>query len=165
MTAAAPPANAGLTFVEQNNITFYCDGPPRPQQPCCPPDETSQQLLFQIWSTVQEILADLGGKRPFVDSTVHAGLTGTGAVAISPSAAAIRVDITARGDPWPDNPGTPDFLFSIGFITPFAVGTPLRGSRLVYDHQIFQYPSYTDQIGYTLPAGVTISIVELVTSV
>src|SRR5215472_3169191 len=136
-----------------------------PGQDCCPPDPQLMNIISQVLRLEYEILAGLSGqKSPFVDSTVHSNLTGTGAVSISPTAAAIRIDITSKPTPWPDNPGTPDFLFSIGFITPFAVGTPLRGSRLVYDHQTFQYPSYTDQIGYTLAGGVLINLVELVTA-
>lgn len=159
-------ASANLQFTVSVEVTPFCTAPgPDLTEPCCPPDPVTQQLLFSINSAVQQILQDLASpKLPFVDSTVHASLSGTGAVSISPAAAAVRVDIVSRPTPWPDNPGTPDFLFSIGFITPFAVGTPLRGSRLVYDHQTFQYPSYTDQIGYTLPGGVMINLVELVTA-
>lgn len=143
---------------------WYCGGAPGlPLQPCCPPDETTQQLLYQIYSTVQEILSDLGsGKFPYKDDVVHSGLSGTGAVTIKPTAVAIRVDVTTRPPSQPDNPGTPNYFFQMGYITPFAVGTPLRGQRLVYDHQTFQYPTYTDQIGYTLPANVVVNIVELV---
>ena len=150
----------------QHTPTFYCQGQPNvPTQPCCPPDPTLQQLLFQIYGTVQQILDDLAGvgRLPYVDSTVHPSLSGTGAVTIAPTAAAIRIDILNRPSNQPVNPGTPDYFFDLGFITPFAVGTPLRGQRLLYDHQIYAYPTYTDQIGYTLPQGVVVNLVELVT--
>jgi len=163
---AYSPAIANTSQQVAVAITPFCtEAPPQLVTPCCPPDPTLENLISQVLRLEYQILSMFSpGKLPFVDSTVHASLSGTGAVSISPAAAAVRVDIVSRPTPWPDNPGTPDFLFSIGFITPFAVGTPLRGSRLVYDHQTFQYPSYTDQIGYTLPGGVMINLVELVTA-
>lgn len=62
---------------------------------------------------------------------------------------------------WPNNPGTPNYYFSLGFATPFAGGTPLKGQRLVYNHQVFSWPTYTDAIGYTLYPDVNIDLIEL----
>jgi len=149
-----------------HTLSFSCGtGPPgEPTLPCCPPDPVMQQLLFQIYATVQQILADLAGeKQPYVDSTVHQSLINSGSIPISPKSKAIRVDVITRPSNQPVNPGDPNYFFDLGFITPFALGTPLRGQRLLYDHQIYEYPTYTDQVGYTLPAGVTINLVELVT--
>lgn len=157
------PQYAGQYVGTTGTYQWLCTPiPPTLLPDCCPPDPGLLALLNQVLQLEQEILAGLPGpKKPYVDSTVHAGLTGTGAVRIDPAAVAIRIDITSRPDAPTPNPYQPPYLLSLGFITPFAVGTPLRGSRLVYDHQIYQYPSYTDQIGYGLEDGITISIVEL----
>jgi hypothetical protein len=100
---------------------------------------------------------------PTVDSTVHANLSGNGRVTISPTAAGVRIEITSRPPDWPAGKTDPAYLFSIGFITPRAQGTALRGSRLVYDHQIYEYPYYVDEVDYALALGVTVRLIELVT--
>jgi len=72
-----------------------------------------------------------------------------------------RVEVTSPLASWPHNPGSPNYYISLGFITSIAAGSPLKGWRLVYGSQTFPIMSYADQIGYTLPASVSIDLVEL----
>jgi hypothetical protein len=157
------PTPATGQFRQYDSMVLYCTAPPSAvMQACCPPDPYLQVLINQVLQLEQLILESLPqGKVPYVDGVKHANLSGTGTVALTAQAVAIRVDIVSRPDPWPSHPGTPPYLYSLGFITPYAVGTPLRGSRLVYDHQIYEYPSYTDQIGWGLADQVVVNIVEL----
>jgi hypothetical protein len=134
------------------------------QSPCCPPDPYLDSKLNAIVGRINEIwsLVSAGtGHGAYVDTVRHTGLSGEGTVSIEPSSRAIRVEVTSSLAQWPHNPQTPNYYYSLGFITPFAVGTPLRGQRLIYNHPIFSWPSYTDLIGYTLEPGVTADLVEL----
>lgn len=154
---------AGIGFGIDAAFRQYCSAvPPALNEACCPPDPLLVQLLTQILQTQQTILASFPKPgTPYKDSTVHTNLAGSRTIAIQPTARAIRVDIVSRPDPWPSNTGTPPYLFSIGFITPYAVGTPLRGSRLVYDHQIYTWPTYTDMISFNLEPNVVVNVTEL----
>jgi hypothetical protein len=156
---------ASLPFQYQISVIPYCNTPPEAtNQPCCPPDPQLTLLINQVMQLEQLILTSL--PKPFgptVDSTVHANLSGNGRVAISPTAAGVRIEITSRPPDWPAGKTDPSYLFSIGFITPRAQGTALRGSRLVYDHQIYEYPYYVDEVDYALALGVTVRLIELVT--
>jgi hypothetical protein len=64
----------------------------------------------------------------------------------------------------PDNPqilpGTPTFYWDMGFITPLAFDTPLRGWRLVFERQSFQLQNVTDAISYTLLGNTVVDVVE-----
>ena len=144
-------------------LTIYCQGqsPTTLQAPCCPPDPSVDLRLGALFDMMQQLLSLQALKGAYQPTITHAGLSGDGTITINPASSAIRVDITSDLSHWPNNPQTPTYFYSLGFITPYAVGTPLKGSRVVYNHQTFTWPSYTDQIGYALAAGVTANIVEL----
>lgn len=148
------------------SFQFFCTGGPNGlNTPCCPPDPIANNYLTQILNIVMNIQAELGQgagpQKPYVDATRHRGLSGDGTIAIQPSSRAIRLEVTSSLAGWPQNQQVPEYYFSLGFITPFAVGTPLRGQRLIYNHQTFAWPTYTDTIGYTLEPGVSADLVEL----
>jgi hypothetical protein len=160
-------ASEGGSVIATNTVslsfTIYCQGqsPTSLNAPCCPPDEITDQKLGAIMDMLTQLLSLQALAGPYQDAASHSGLTGQGTISINPASSAIRFDVTSDLSGWPHNPQTPNYYYSLGFVTPFAVGTPLRGQRLIYNHQIFSWPSYTDQIGYTFPVGITANLVEL----
>lgn len=143
--------------------TIYCQGesPTNVITPCCPPDPSLDIRLRGIMDMLTQLLSLQSLAGPYVPSVSHTGLSGQGTISINPASSAVRFDVTSDLSSWPHNPQTPNYYYSLGFVTPFAVGTPLRGQRLIYNHQIFTWPSYTDTIGYTFPPGITANLVEL----
>jgi hypothetical protein len=147
---------------ENNTFDTYCNGgSPNASQNCCPPDPTLISMLAEIEYDLTQLLSLSALQGAYQDTTRHAGLSGSGTIAINPASSAIRVEVRTDLTNWPQNVQTPPYFYSLGFVTPFAVGTPLKGQRLVYDRQIFTWPSYTDTIGYTVPTGIVIDLVEL----
>ena len=145
------------------NLSFLCAGqdPNGVSTPCCPPDPLLDQKLTSIVQMLQVLGNHLVvGNASLVSSTVHAGLSGAGTITLVHACAAIRVNVTSSLTNWPANPGSPTYYLSLGFITSVAVGAPLKGWRLVYQSQTYPLAPYADQIGYTLPPGVTIDIIE-----
>jgi hypothetical protein len=88
-------------------------------------------------------------------------VTGDGTLTLVASCAAVRVHVTTDLSTWPNHPGSPNYYLSMGFITSIAAGSPLKGWRLVYGSQTFPIAAYADQIGYTLPPGITATVTEL----
>lgn len=158
--------NVGGQSVATNSVkstlTIYCTGqsPTSINTPCCPPDPSMDMRLAAIMDMLQQLLSlqPLGG--PYQDTIRHSNLTGNGIITINPASSAIRVEVKNDLTNWPRHPQIPDYYFSLGFITPFAVGAPLRGQRLIYQHQTFTWPSYTDQIAYALEPSVQVDLVE-----
>jgi hypothetical protein len=145
--------------------TLFCGpgGATNPVVPCCPPDPLLDARLSQILQYEKIIVQLLGAPlHSHVDGTRHANLIGSGSITLVDSVDAIRVEVTSSLTGWPNNPGDPNYYFSLGFITSIAAGSPLKGWRLVYSAQTFPIVSYADQIGYTLPPGVQVAIVELI---
>jgi hypothetical protein len=143
---------------------LYCgtDNPLTVVTPCCPPDPTLEQRLAYLIQLAHANIALTGQSlRGHVDGTRHSGLSGSGTVTLVDGVLAVRVEIKTGLSSLQLNPGSPNYYFSAGFITPIAAGSPLKGARLVYSAQTYPVPSYTDQIGFTLPPGVTVDIVEL----
>jgi hypothetical protein len=144
-------------------FSYTCSTTPnQPVVPCCPPDPSTDIRLRSI----QEMLMYLtqhgsASAVSHIDGTRHAGLSGAGTVTLVAQVDAIRVEVKSNLAGWPLNPGTPNYYLSMGFITSIAVGSPLKGWRLVYQSQTFPIVLYADQIGYTLPPGITVDIVEL----
>lgn len=157
---AVPPTNTA-TFTGR----LLCQSSSTPLQPCCPPDESTSNGINTLVRMVQQLANQINvGFTHLVDATRHAGLSGTGSVHLVASCAACRVEIKNLPVTWPNNPGTPPYLFSAGFITSFVLTAPLRGWRLIYDSQTFPLEPYADQIGYTLAPGLVIDIVEQLAS-
>jgi hypothetical protein len=146
--------------------TLWCNTP-GPAQPCCPPDLTLQATLDRILGIVQQLLTNPGAgtslpRLPnYVAKTTHAGISGDGVLQLVDPAIAVRVDVTSDLSSWPHNPGDPNYYWSLGFITPEAHGTPLKGSRLVYDSQIYPLQAQSTGVAYTLEPGVTVTVTEL----
>lgn len=139
------------------NSQAFCNG----QQPnqltsCCPPDPA---IMLGIQNILQR-LANQTVTDTLTRGTTHSNLSGSGTVTLVAECAAVEVNVRAQ-PPLVVNPGSPDYYFSMGFITSYAVGSPLKGWRLVYTSQIFPLQTYADQMGYTLPPGVIVDLVEM----
>ena len=147
---------------ELTEYALYCGGTgPGGSANCCPPDPAIMSTLSQVLELLNELLSLQPLEGAYQDTIVHSGLNGNGTIAINPASSAIRVDVQTDLANWPHNIQTPTYFYSLGFVTPFAVGTPLKGQRLVYNHQTFSWPTYTDTIGYSISPGVTVNLVEL----
>lgn len=161
------PANTQLNLFIETEAAAYC-GPANgsvPVEPCCPPDPNLDQRLTQITGMLTAIwnkVSQAPGAVSWKDGTRHTGLANNGYFALDGPAIGIRVEMTTQPTGVLVNPGTPAFYWDAGFITPYAMDTPLRGNRLVFHEQSFQLPAVTDAIGYTLLHGCTVNIIELV---
>lgn len=145
-------------------VQIYCgtDTPTSPLAPCCPPDPTLEAYLRQIMQMLQTLMGSPLYAHSYSTGTVHAGLTGNGSVTLAGPAMAVKVSITSDTTGGTVISGDPSYLWSRGFIVPIAAGNPMHGMvRLVYNPQLFVLPPLTDQVGYTLPPGVTASITEM----
>jgi hypothetical protein len=154
---------AGQTYDFTLDWSFNCTSG-NFNSPCCPPDPQLESEMALVIGRLNEIWALVSagqGHGAYVDTVVHPNLSGEGTIGIEPSSRAIRVEILSDLTNWPHHPQIPNYYYSLGFITPVAVGTPVRGQRLIYNHQTFTWPSYTDQIAYTLGPGLTINLIEL----
>lgn len=152
------------------SFSFYCAGQSTtaPETPCCPPDPLLTNYLNMIYAKLLQIEAELGSSSGGVvppvswsDGTRHAGLSGAGSFIIDPKAIGVRFEVTTPPSSPQVLPGDPDFYWNMGFVTPIALSSPLRGWRLVFLKQSFELPEFTDSIGYTLLEGTVVTAVEL----
>lgn len=161
--ATATPGGIQPGRATSISLEWFCRTAFDTSDNCCPPDPSIVLALNNILSIVTRMEQELEQLRtkPYVDGPRHSNLTGNGSIAIDPKSVAIRVEIKSDLTNWPRHPQIPTYYYSVGFITPFAVGTPLKGARLVYQNQIYTWPSYTDRIAYSLEGGVIVDLVEL----
>jgi hypothetical protein len=146
-------------------ISFFCSGqqPTGVATPCCPPDPSVDIRLRSIQNMLEYVMDHLPSSASSTISvgTQHPAVTGDGTLTLVASCAAVRVHVTTDLSTWPNHPGSPNYYLSMGFITSIAAGSPLKGWRLVYGSQTFPIAAYADQIGYTLPPGITATVTEL----
>lgn len=154
-----PPTNQALYDTQ-----VYCGGAsPTSLQNCCPPDPAISLGIQTLINLVQNLQTAVNApKGPWVDGVTHVGLTNNGSFALTASnAIGIRVVVTTPPLNAEILPGTPNFYWNMGFLTPIALTSPLRGWRLVYLSESFSLPQFTDSIGYTLLGGTVVNITEL----
>lgn len=155
--------NGSGSYATDVQISVHCTGRPANaiDTPCCPPDPSLDARLTYLTNLVVQIAGMLQpASDELVDGKAHGPFSGTGSVLLEAECAAVRVDVLSDLATWPKNPGTPDYFWSLGFITSYAEANPLKGWRLVYSSQTFPLQPYTDMIGWTLPSGVQIRITE-----
>ncbi len=142
-------------------VSFFCPGSPTGSvaTPCCPPDPILQAKLDQILA----LLTALGvpALTSYAESTVHAGLTGSGNFALTASTIAVKVAITATA------PGTvgietgdPDRYFEAGVITFSTAEGNFQSVPIQHTPQVIAGPLLSDTLHYTL-RGTTVTITEL----
>lgn len=176
VTMPAPPSGTasmklaggvGTTADSSNvqvSIDAFCNGaiPTGTVQPCCPPDLT---LMGQVQQILQMVTLIQRQNVPFayVSSTVHAGLTAYGTLAIS-GLLGVRVDVTAGLATLRAVGNLPPYYFGGGYIT-FGTADGYPSSYRVKHSPLLCMPArcsaYT-ALTYDLPPGVTITITELV---
>lgn len=160
----AAHASAPSTWTVTLEITFSCASSPNVLSvPCCPPDPNIDQKLNQILQLVANLTFTAGNTPPtgWHDGVTHTGLRGAGSFTITPTAIGLRLVVTTPPTGVNVDPGNPDFYWDMGFITPYALTSPMRGIRLVFLNQSWAFPEFTDQIGYTLKHGTVINATEL----
>jgi hypothetical protein len=142
-------------------VTFACAPADTLQVPCCPPDPLIEQKLNAIIQMLQQL-----GNRPadtdtYVNGAVHAGLSGNANFTLSKGTIGMQVHVTSDLSHFFTGSQNPPYYFSLGFVTPVAVGAPLRGSRLIYGRQIYPLEPEADQVYLALAPGVTVDVTEL----
>ena len=159
------PTQVGQFATATLQLLFFCSGQSSgaPLTPCCPPDPNLEAKLETIINLVNEVIQGLPTTlTSLADGTAHTGLTGAGTITLAGQALAIRVDVTAGAGPGGVNPGSPNYYFGMGFITPLIEGSPQRGGRVVFTKQFISLPQLTSQISFTLGQNVVVTITELV---
>jgi hypothetical protein len=144
-------------------LVIYCAGesPTTINSPCCPPDPSVDARLSAIIDMLTALLSEQSLQGAYQDTVRHAGLSGSGTIAINAATSAIRVEVKSDLTSWPSTAQVPTYYYSLGFITPSSSGIPSKGTRLVYATQIYSYLLYVDHIDYALAAPVVIDVVEL----
>ena len=147
-------------------LELWCQNPNLAIQPCCPPDEVTNNTLNAILNIalhISENAGAAGAPTPigWHDGAIHSALANAGSFPINAAAMAIRVTMTTPPSGTHIDPGNPTFYWDAGFITPIALTSPLRGQRLVFANETMQLPEFTDSIGYTLLHGTVVTITEL----
>jgi hypothetical protein len=144
-------------------MAAYCGGAlPGVQQSCCPPDaETTFKLdaLVRMVTLLQRQLAPFA----YVSSTVHAGLTGAGALAVG-GLLGVKVAITAFPASGLGQSGTsPTEYFDAGFVSFGTVDGFPTSYRLEHNPQLLfpQLAAAFTSLEYDLTPGVTVTITEL----
>jgi hypothetical protein len=117
--------------------------------------------LQQLLELVRNLHNGTAGPISWHDGVRHTGLSGAGSFVLSGAAIGIRVDMTTLPVGQPPLQGDPTFFWNAGFVTPIALDSPLRGQRLVFEHESMTLPNFTDSIGYTLLNGTVVDITEL----
>lgn len=160
---AGTVSTSSPTYSATFELTYTCGDVNTPIVPCCPPDPTLEIKLNQIL----DILLNLHTSPPgaivdqWQDGVRHANLSGAGHTALARTAVGVRVEVNSIPPGIDVHPGDPAFYFDMGFLTPLAEGSPLRGQRIVFNPQSFELSPFADSVAWTLPAGVVIDLVEL----
>lgn len=176
----AVPSNATQFFADTTfadggsslnlRLSFFCSGPGAVESPCCPPDEIATGMLSQILAAVagvQEYVTLIQRQAvPFatVDGDSHLGLTGAGEIAVQ-GLVGVRVGLvdTMEGTVGATD-GHPETLYNTGWIR-WGDSAGWR-ERVMIDSETLLSTPYAagamTKIGYSLPPGAEIDIVEVV---
>lgn len=158
-------ASGNVTDTFHATVRHYCNAasPGAPLQGCCPPDPTIQATLaavLELTTLVQRQLAPFA----FIEGTMHSGLTGNGEFSLDQPIVGVRIFVldSLAGTVGVDD-GHPETLYGLGWLrwgdsdgwrervpidTEALISTPYAASAMT-------------KIGYSLPPGVEIDVVEL----
>ena len=144
-------------------LTLYCNGnnPATPETPCCPPDPLIDQKLNAIIQMLQQLALGSTPSDTYVNGPVHTGLSGNASFTLAKGTIGIQVHVTSDISHFFTGSQNPPYYFSLGFVTPVAVGAPLRGARLIYGRQIYPLQPEADQVYLALASGVVLDVTEL----
>lgn len=131
--------------------------------PCCPPDPALELKINQVLQLLLNLQNPAVNNPPISwhDGARHTLLRGAGSFSINPAAIGMRFEVTTPPTGAKVDPGNPDFYWDMGFWSPYALTSPMRGGRIVFLRQSVELPEFTDQIGYTLKNGTVMDAVEL----
>jgi hypothetical protein len=160
-----PSGSTGWTAGWTGSFSWICSSNPPNAivQPCCPPDPLLSIKLDQLLGLVLNLYgrSSSGTVGSYVKGTIHAGLSGSGNVAVT-GRLGVLVDITAEA-PAPVAPGNPPYLFDQGWLSCSTPDGFIDEKRLTRSEQIWMpalFPISTS-FGYFLNPGVTATITEL----
>jgi len=134
------------------------------QEGCCPPDPSIEAKLDQIIGLVTSLYQGAPtALTSYAAGSAHTGLSGDGTISIATDAIAIQVEITTDPGFYGMSAGFSNYLYDRGYVVPvISTFGPIAGqNRLVYAEQMLILPALTDEIGYSLAAGVVVTITEL----
>lgn len=173
-TAAQPYANFETTsnpsspnpytadWVGTVSITCSGQGPSSIVQPCCPPDPLLEIKLDRLLGLVLELRARTPGTiGNYVKGTRHAGLTGSGNIAVS-NRNGVLVDVTTAPPTFVQG-GNPPYVWDLGWLSCSTADGFIDEKRLTRTVQIW-LPSLfpiSNSFGYFLNPGVVADITEL----
>jgi hypothetical protein len=161
VSASCTPGSTDLS--QATDTWLYCnnDWPGQPPAPCCPPDATLQLQIDSILRMVTLLQRQLV---PFayISSTAHAGLTGSGSIAVQ-GLLGIRIDLTTIPTSNKQDSSFPPFVFDAGWVSMMDSNGFIVETRAHAQHQVFIPPIASDAtvIGYSFGAGVVATITEL----
>jgi hypothetical protein len=156
------PGGAGASNITIT-IEAFCGGTNTggTQQPCCPPDVATSATLATILKLVTEMQRNYN---PFgyVLGTAHAGLTGTGTIAVSRLLGA-KVAVTAFPGTDVQLGGNPVYVKDLGWMSVSEVDGMIQELRVARTAFTWfpQLMPLADHINYFLQPGVTATITEL----
>lgn len=145
-------------------LIFYCgaNNNPTPAQPCCPPDSVAQGMLDNILQTVR-LIQRQAVPFAYIASSSHVGLSGNGHLAVQGLLGA-RVLLTSTPANVGVESGDPSVVWEAGWINWSNADGATRREFISASPFISLPPlaGQFTQIGYSLAAGVTATITELV---
>jgi len=160
---AIAPGSDGFTPTVTAETIFSCGSTTQPTltTPCCPPDPSQTAILQEVLALVRSLFQ--GSATPltsFAETTVHAGLSGSGNFLVGANTIACKVAYTVPSS-YGLEPGDPTTNFDVGFVTTSAVEGNYKTRRLEHSPELLYFDPLVDQIHYTLRPGVTATITEL----
>lgn len=143
-------------------IAWKCQPSTTPPAPCCPPDPIASGLLTQILQAVT-LIQRQAVPFAYLAGTAHAGLSGSGTLAISGLLGA-KISITTLPTQLGQTGTLPVEIFDAGFITFSTPDGYPQSHRIAHNPQLLlpaRCSAYT-QLNYDLHPGVVATITELV---
>ena len=145
-------------------LEFFCGGTTagQPLQPCCPPDEATQnslQALMQLVTLIQRQTAPFS----YVLGTAHAGLSGNGSFSVQ-GLLGCKVQIDAFSSQVGLEGGDPDVVWQGGWIN-WGNADGVSPRQFIASSPMVSLPTAAGQftsVHYSLPPGVVVTITELV---
>jgi hypothetical protein len=153
--------NPGVYF--ENIVSLaYCGTTPGVQQPCCPPDATTQATLNAILK-IATLIQRQGDPFGYVSGTVHTGLSGNGAIALQ-GLLGVKVLPSAIPPPAGLEVGDPDSLWLDSWIR-WGNADGWTQREFLTASPFVSLPALAGQytrLGYTLGLGLLVDVTELV---
>jgi hypothetical protein len=155
---------SGTGNVNNSSVSRYCNGaiPGAQQQPCCPPDVSTQAYLDLILQQVN-LIQRQAVPFAYIASTAHTGLSGAGQINVS-GLLGVKIHLTTIPSSYGRQGTFPTEYFDLGWVSfGTADGFP-SGVRLSRADQLLlpaRCSAYTE-LDYDLAPGVVATITELV---